>query len=177
MSTPTKILSDEHQVILAIINATIKKCNGITENSEIDTQFFADVIDFIQNYADKFHHAKEEDVLFVELCKPETSGQMHCNPVNQMLHEHKIGRQYVEGMIIALEKSDNQQLVENTLGYCELLQSHIYKEDNILYPMADQALTVEKQNTMVEVFNQIEKEKFPAQFINRYVKFAENISR
>ena len=31
-----------------------------------DWNFYVDVVDFIRNYADRFHHAKEEDILFVE---------------------------------------------------------------------------------------------------------------
>jgi len=177
LKTPTSILSDEHQQILSVISATVNKCKEITENSKLDVQFFNDVIDFIQNYADKYHHAKEEDILFVELCKPEAEGRMHCNPVNQMRHEHTIGRQYVEGMIDALNKSTNQQLVENTLGYCELLQSHIFKEDNILYPMADQALTNEEQSTMLDKFNQVEKDNYPANFIEKYQTLISKITQ
>ena len=38
-------------------------------------QFYLDGVDFIRNYADRFHHAKEEDVLFEALVKTACPGK------------------------------------------------------------------------------------------------------
>ena len=72
----------------------------------------------------------------------------HCNPIEQMLHEHTLGRGFVKGLSEAVEKGDKAEAVKNARGYCELLQEHIFKEDNILYPMADEALkeSAQKRN-------------------------------
>src|SRR3989338_2546354 len=94
METALKILSDEHQNILKIIDTLLKECDSLESGNEIDTTFFKKVIDFVRGYADKFHHAKEEDILFVEMCKDEI--QMHCNPTQQMLHEHDLGRNFIK---------------------------------------------------------------------------------
>ena len=110
MNTLTKILSDEHQNILKLIDMLQKECDALESGKKIDKDFFGKAIDFIQNYADKFHHAKEEDILFVELCKD--TARMHCNPVPQMLMEHDMGRDFVKKMKEGLEKSDKEVLVE-----------------------------------------------------------------
>ena len=47
---------------------------------------------------------------------------------------------------------------ENANGYIQLLEQHIYKEDNILYPMADESLSLEKQNQLLEDFEKLEQE-------------------
>ena len=39
-----------------------EECDSLEEKA-IDRDFFERVIDFIRNYADRFHHAKEEDIL------------------------------------------------------------------------------------------------------------------
>ena len=66
---PTKILSDEHQNILKVIDALAKECDVLESGKELDTEFFEKAISCIRSYVDKVHHAKEEDMLVVELCK------------------------------------------------------------------------------------------------------------
>jgi hemerythrin-like domain-containing protein len=80
MKKPTKILSDEHLNILKVIEALSQECDSIDSRKELDKDFFKNAIFFIRNYADRFHHAKEEDILFKELCKD--SVEMHCNPTD-----------------------------------------------------------------------------------------------
>jgi len=158
MKKPTTILSDEHKNILKVIDSVLKQCGEIEKGKDIDKKFFGKAIDFIKNYADKFHHSKEEDILFLELNK---DGVLeHCNPIGQMLHEHSLGRGFVKGLSEAVEKGDKTEAVKNARGYCELLQEHIFKEDNILYPMADTALKEEMQKSIAEKFAQIPDLKF-----------------
>ena len=158
MKKPTTILSDEHKNILCVINRILKECGKIDSGGNIDEAFFQKAVSFIKNYADKFHHAKEEDILFMELNK---DGVLeHCNPIGQMLHEHSLGRGFVKGLSEAVEKGEKTEAVKNARGYCELLQEHIFKEDNILYPMADEALKEGAQKEIAEKFAKIPELKF-----------------
>ena len=154
----TTILSDEHKNILFVINRVLKECGNIDSGRELDKVFFQKSADFIRNYADKCHHAKEEDILFKELNK---DGVLeHCNPIGQMLHEHDLGRGFVKGLSESVEKGDKTEAVKNARGYCELLQEHIFKEDNILYPMADEALNEDAQKSIAEKFAKIPELRF-----------------
>ena len=98
MEQTTKILVDEHKNILKLADALERECNAINKGKNIDENFFKKAVDFIRNYADKFHHAKEEDILFAELNK--NSAAMHCNPIEQMLYEHDLGREFVKKSFI-----------------------------------------------------------------------------
>ena len=171
MDKPTAILSAEHKNILKMIDVLMKECDLAAETGEINRDFFEKAIDFIKNYADKFHHAKEEDILFVEFCKAED--QFHCNPTEQMLYEHNLGRDFVKGMVAGLSEGNPDKLIDNARGYACLLRDHIAKEDNILYPMIDEHFNEATQNTILEKFkaaeknrfNQGEKEKYLALFL------------
>lgn len=160
MYTPTQILSNEHQNILKVVKAVVKECDVFESENNLDKAFFTKAIGFIKNYADKFHHAKEEDILFVELCKDTV--QMHCNPIPQMLFEHDLGRKFVKNMEDGLEGNESKKVMENARGYAQMIQEHIFKEDNILYPMADEALSAEIQQSMLDRFKQAEA-KFGAE--------------
>ena len=156
----SRILTKEHENILKVAEDLENECNSIEQGKEIDKGFFKESIDFIRNYADKFHHAKEEDILFKEFNEQveKDPGCVHCNPVEQMLIEHDEGRKFVKGMGEALEKSDRKKLIENARGYINLIREHIFKEDNILYPMADEAIDEKIEGIMLDKFRKIEKE-------------------
>lgn len=149
-----KILNEEHQNILKVITSIEQECEILKTGTDIDTEYFEKVIDFIRNYADKYHHAKEENILFKEFDK--VSAQAHCNPVPQMLYEHEMGRKLVKKMEEAKKTNDKESLIENATGYAQLLQNHIYKEDNILYPMIEEILSKDTEKEMLKEFNKVE---------------------
>ena len=172
---PTKMLMEEHQNILKVIGALVKECDAIEAGAEVDKDFFEKSIDFIRNYADKFHHAKEEDILFVELCKDTI--EMRCDPTQQMLHEHDMGRNFVKAMEEGVQENDKEKVLQNARGYAHLLQDHIYKEDNILYPMADEALSQQMQESMLEKFKEAEREKFGDGVKEKYLSLAKELEK
>lgn len=173
MQKQTQILSGEHKNILKVISALEKECGALKLNKEINKDFFKNAIDFIRNYSDKFHHAKEEDILFVEFCKE--AHKAHCNPVDQMLHEHKLGREFVKNMEEGLNRNDPKAIVENGLQYAGLLKDHIFKEDTILYPMIDEVLDEKTQQSIMERAENVEQDKFKKEFMDKYLEFANNL--
>lgn len=163
----TRVLSDEHQNILKVISAIKKECQIIENGREVDKEFFNMAIDFIRNYADKLHHAKEEDILFKSMCQDDVA--MHCNPIDQMLHEHDLGRDYIKKLEEGLNKNNIKEILINARGYAFLLEDHIFKEDNILYPMADQVLSTEKQESIKQEFILVENNKFGPEIRKKYL--------
>lgn len=164
MTTPTKILMDEHQNILTVIKVLNLEITTLESGKEIDVEFFKEVIDFIRNYADKFHHAKEEDILFAQFDKK--SDQAHCNPVPQMLHEHELGRDFVKNLEIGVNENNKHKVIENARGYAGLLQEHIFKEDSILYPMIDEVLSSENQDAIAVEFKKVEAETTGEKYVD-----------
>ena len=68
-SGPMQKLVDEHTLIkrwLALIPRVVEYVDLKTESGK---QIIIDGVDMIRSYADKFHHAKEEDILFNILMK------------------------------------------------------------------------------------------------------------
>jgi len=160
---PIQKLMAEHQVILRGIDLLEHGANQLEQGENISADYFRASIDFIRNYADKYHHAKEEDILFVRLEQVGFSPQM--GPVAVMLNEHKQGRDFVSGLESATkryaggDKSAIQDIIENAHNYAILLRQHIQKEDMILYPMAQNALGEAGIERMQSDFNKIESEQ------------------
>jgi hemerythrin-like domain-containing protein len=142
--TGTTELRSEHQNILAVIACLRAACGAARTGDGFDSDTFRQGVDFIRNYADGWHHAKEEVHLFPAL---EAAGMpREGGPVGVMLHEHEIGRSLVAAIVehldAAAEGDDSAQakVVDNALGYADLLEGHIQKEDGILFEMADRML-------------------------------------
>jgi hemerythrin-like domain-containing protein len=140
----TAALVAEHVLIKRMLSL-IEHFAPLTATGQFSNwQFYFDGVDFIRQYADRFHHAKEESVLFEALV---ANGMPRENsPVAAMLLEHEQGRSYVRAMEGgALQAADGkpgqeQFIADNALAYAALLREHISREDEILYPLAERVL-------------------------------------
>jgi hemerythrin-like domain-containing protein len=132
------------------------------------------IVDIIRNFADGLHHAKEENLFFPFLATKGFSEQQ--GPVAVMLHEHVLGRNFVKGMDISIElykKGDRSALGEihkNMQGYSDLLRNHIGKENNILFRMADNALSEADHHQLLSRFEEAEKEHTSSAGSKEYIK-------
>ncbi|HYA48986.1 MAG TPA: hemerythrin domain-containing protein [Burkholderiales bacterium] len=158
---PTAELSQEHQAILRMIWILERMSQKLESGEKVDVGHLEKAVDFIKGFADTCHHAKEEDLLFPAMEKagiPRTGG-----PLGVMLNEHVAGRGFVKGMtdaIAGLKKGDKaagRDFAENAAKYGALLSQHIFKEDRILYPMADARLTPDQQKELEACFADVEE--------------------
>ena len=176
---PTDILKEEHKVIRRMLEILSKLTDGLEKGSEFNTEHGEKIVDFIRTFADKCHHKKEEDLLFVAM---ENSGiPREGGPIGVMLMEHDRGRSYVKGMDEAIKSYKNndkdaiKKFIENANGYVSLLDEHIYKEDNILYMMADMHLGTEEQEELLKEFERVEKEIIGEGVHEKYLKLVEQL--
>jgi hemerythrin-like domain-containing protein len=136
-SPPIKKLVDEHVLIkrwIAFIPQVFREFNM---DSVEDRELIQEGVNFIRSYADRFHHAKEEDILFKYFDE-------NSDILRTMLEDHRNGRSHAKAILEALEKKDRQGVVEHLMAYQELLTGHIKKEDEILYPWMDRGLSVKQ---------------------------------
>ena len=158
MNTATKNLEQDHESILKLIDVI----EAMTTHTDPDIADYEEVVDLIRNFADGLHHAKEETLFFPLMA--ERGFSMKQGPIAMMLSEHEQGRNYVKGIsenIRLLKEGDLSALnmiYRNMLGYCELLRNHIAKENNVLFRMADNALSEEDQQTLLTQFGQVENQ-------------------
>jgi len=155
--TATQNLENDHIHILQLTEIMQKMAEKKTENVE----HLELVVNLVRKFADGFHHAKEEDLLFPMLGKKGFSPQQ--GPVAVMLAEHVQGRAFIKGVADGLEafKAGNRDALEsiylNMEEYAFLLTAHIGKENNILFRMADQALSSEEHALLLVQFDDVEK--------------------
>ena len=176
----TDILKEEHEVILAVLNAFDKQAKQINELSSVNHDTISKYLDFFRNFADKCHHLKEEDTLFPRM--NERGMPSEGGPIGVMLYEHELGRNYLKNIDelnnnLNTDKASIDSLVSNIHGYYELLTGHIYKENNILFGMANNVLTDEDNKELLEAFENKEKIELGEGFHEKYKKLAEELVR
>jgi hemerythrin-like domain-containing protein len=157
---PTEDLKTDHRGIERMLAVSEKAAQRLAAGKDVSPQVFLNAVDFYRNFADKCHHGKEETVLFPAM---ENAGiPRHGGPIGVMLAEHEQGRAFIRQMAAAAERfsqgdaSAKEPLVAAAIGYVNLLRSHIYKEDNVLFPMADAALPTAEQTRVSAAFEGIE---------------------
>lgn len=179
--TPIEILMQEHRLILSVLDSLEEAAGRLDSGIEIEPEFFLDAAEFVSGFADKCHHAKEEDILFVAMTArdmPQDTG-----PVAVMLAEHDEGRRYTAGFRSAAEqmkdgdKSAANDIVRNVYDYVNLLREHIVKEDNVLYPMADQMIPVDEMAKVSEDFQNVIEADRKDDIPQKYAALAEKLSK
>ncbi|HLC05487.1 MAG TPA: hemerythrin domain-containing protein [Anaerolineales bacterium] len=178
---PTDILRDEHRVIERVLAALETAAIRLRAGEPVDSAIFIQAAEFIKGFADGCHHKKEEGVLFPAMQAagiPREGG-----PIGVMLTEHQEGRQLTIAMRAAAEElaagdaGAGEQIVDNALQYVALLRQHIAKEDNILFPMAEQVIAGPSQIGVSEAFERIEHEETGQGVHDRFLALAESIER
>ena len=167
-SPPMKKLVDEHVLIkrwVAIIPEVLK---DLDVEREQDRQLILGGVEFIRFYADKYHHAKEEEILFKYFDE-------NLEILKVMHEDHKRARSHVQAIIEALDKKDNEAIAEHLTAYGELLTEHIKKEDDILYPWMDKNLSMTHIGRLFSEFEEADKQiGYPPQ---RYEEFVERLEK
>jgi len=142
-NNPSKDLRDEHDGILQMLSVMQSMIKELEAGKNLQEQHLGRVMEFLQNFADKCHHGKEEGILF-----PEISDR---SLVEELLKEHAEGRKFIA------EIRSSSNIAENMQGYINLLKIHIKKENEFLLPIANK-LPKEKQDEMSEKFEILERD-------------------
>jgi len=174
--TPTEQLKHEHQIILLVLKGAEAEADHIQETGEVDKAKIGKLVDFFRNFVDLCHHTKEEKHLFQRMC---CSVPQADRPVSVMLQEHEEGRRKVAALAEALAQSGAKAaraVHDILLAYAALLRQHIAKEDNILYPMADNGLDSQDQQKLSEAFEKVESEEMGKGVHEKYHRLAHELA-
>lgn len=171
--TAIDTLKNEHRMIEQVLDC-LEKIEAGARAAAFDTTSASEALEFLRIFADRCHHGKEEGALFPML---EARGMPRSGgPTGVMLYEHEQGRGFLDGMAKAIEKNLPMQFAENARNYSILMREHINKEDGCLFPMADHLLSGPEADTLLQKFNQFEKEDMGKDVHENYVELAHRLA-
>lgn len=178
---PTDILKAEHRVIEQVLDCLAKIAAEAGHQGRLEVEPARDAIRFLQNFADRCHHGKEETHLFPAM---EAKGlPRQGGPTGVMLCEHEQGREHIRGMEAVVEKAASGDPAavatfrRHADGYVELLREHIGKEDHCLFGMASQIFSPAEQAKLLEQFERVESEHMGTGTHQRFLELANRLAK
>ncbi len=176
-----KLLMEEHVNIKRMLIVIRKMAERVLEDQAPDYNDYSQAVDFVRSYADVHHHMKEEKVLF-RYMKDELS-DMIGGSLEGMIIEHNLGRMYIANLEQALKSYESNrtesrlEIIANAIGYSNLLNKHIDKEDLGLYMFAQKNLSEEaiaKLNDEVAILEvEATEQSIQAKYLEILLKFEE----
>jgi len=144
MADAIDILTDEHRLIEQVLGSLEVFTEKLGEESEHDRDTVRQFADFFHHFVDEIHHGKEEDYLFVRMNSYGFSKQ--AGPVSAMLSEQGEGREHLSALADIgqgsgpLSRREHVLIKGHALGYILRIQSHMKREDDVLFPVARHSL-------------------------------------
>ena len=136
----TDVLRGEHEHVARGLACLARLAEQLRTSPEVHPDAVHALLDFLREYADHYHHQKEERELFPWM---ERNGMAaNAGPIAMMLQEHDEGRDHLRHLLAAarhlqLDAAVRREFVVRAEQYCGLLYGHIDKENHVLYPMAE----------------------------------------
>lgn len=171
MIQPLYSLKHEHRVIEKALRALDGISMRIQWGERIPLSALTQVVDFISNFADCYHHGKEEAHLFPALKR---QGIEHKGgPLGVMERQHEIERELTDKMVCALDGYRDldpeaaHEFSQAARKYTDHLTAHILSEDSILFRIADDLLDEEDKQEIGEAFARLRAE-FGVKSLEKY---------
>ncbi len=173
-------LRSEHESVLLVVEEMRRQADSIRSGGKVDRAKIEKIADFLRNFVDRCHHAKEEKLLFPRLLergRPSEGG-----PVGMMLEEHETGRGLLRAVLGALPDAAQDkpaaltEVAESLKEYAELLDAHIEKENTVLFPLAEAVLTSDDQQSLSAAFKESDTKETGQSAIDAYCAFARSLA-
>jgi len=156
------ILMIEHRLIERMINLIDKTLYYVKNEYKIDPIFIGIIIDFIQTYADKAHHGKEEDILF-KILQDKDMSEEHKKLIDELIEEHVFGRKIVHELSEAnrIYRKGNRSALKGIIENLDILKDfypkHIEKEDEMFFPESMQYLSDKEDQKLLDEYYRFDK--------------------
>jgi hemerythrin-like domain-containing protein len=173
---PVERLISEHRLIEQMVSLVQKETEKIVAAGKVEPNFIAAAVDFFRTYADRYHHGKEEGILFKELSNKELSDTDH-RLMLELINEHALARRTVNSLESLKEKyaagitETQKDILELMSTLVRLYPNHIQKEDTQFFFPSMEYLTQQEQEDMLYEFIE-----FDQNFTNkRYERIIETL--
>jgi hemerythrin-like domain-containing protein len=173
------MLTSEHKVILQVVEGLSLLATEMRSGKTVDPALLLEAVAFMREYADQCHHAKEEDLLFPALI--DHGVPLHGCPIDALLHEHEQGRKLVREIAdgtdayIRNEHGAADAIVKASDKITTLYTNHIWKEDEMVFPMVQRLLPEGDREALYAAFQEVEAKNPPGTH-DRFSAFASQLA-
>lgn len=172
-------LIEEHHLVRRFLDNIEVTLDLMDKGGEVPKEFFDLIIDFSKKFMDKYHHFKEEYVIFLKLAEKK-GGEIDPQIVS-LRDQHERGRYLVRNIrqsVAGYERKDEVAISEimEHLGHFHLLQrQHLNRENHVFFPMARKTFSKEELKAFEEEFER-ENERLGADTFKKSEAIVNQIS-
>jgi hemerythrin-like domain-containing protein len=174
----TQELIEEHRVVQSVLRALDCELSETERAHTVPVAFLRTLVAFSRAFLDRCHHGKEEHCLFP--CLERKGIPREGGPIEVMLQEHEEGRALVRNIAGRLDLYEQGATTEDSvLALCrefsDLINEHIEKENEMLFPMGDSVMDAADDRQTVECYER-NGEEIGLGERGRLIELAESIS-
>lgn len=165
-------LTAEHRVIEQMLTLLERLAGRLDRGGDVAARLLMDLVDLAEQYVDALHHTKEERRLFEIVI--ERGLQAEGGSVSALLHHHETGRSQLRalrGELQRLRQGDRNAAAGCALAasqYAELMRSHIRMEDEDVFPVVSQAISVEEDLALTMHFAELDAVRHVPDLLARF---------
>ena len=134
----------EHRSLTAVLWSLQHLVTGTVSGTEPDFELFSLMIDYIDVFPERFHHPKEDQYLFKALQARTTEAR---GVLEELSAEHAQGDRLIHDLRHALAlyraagDTGHAQFAATVDAYAAFHWSHMRKEEDVVFPLAEHVLT------------------------------------
>ncbi|WP_338033175.1 ATP-binding cassette domain-containing protein, partial [Dechloromonas hankyongensis] len=140
-----RIITEEHQNLWRIATTLDLVADEIDAGGKVEAPFFTSVFDYIEQFMDRSHHAKEDDFLFRLLRARSTEA---ANLIDRLQAEHQNGPENLKDLRTKLAQAAgggeaNAAFTSALRNYTTAIKAHIRSEEKDALPLAREHLNAD----------------------------------
>jgi len=153
-------LKDDHKLVRRYLDNLLLAHDFLVEQQTVPVTVFEKTLEFSKKFMNKYHHYREEYVLFLKLA--EKKGGEIDPQIISLRDQHERSRNLVSQIKESLsgyKKGDEvatSRLTENVGYYVSLERQHVNRENHVFYPMAEKAFSAEEMKEFDAEFQKID---------------------
>ncbi|PIQ14736.1 MAG: hypothetical protein COW67_12150 [Flavobacteriales bacterium CG18_big_fil_WC_8_21_14_2_50_32_9] len=155
-NNPIKVMYDEHEVIVRAEKIIENLENTWENNPEEYADKVKKLVEFFREYADGYHHRKEEEVLFPAI-KDHPDFVLQ-EIIDEFMEHHEGFREYAAEIIEAINEKDYVQSYKILKRYINDLLDHIAAENEELFVLAQNLMDENQLENIYFKFKDIDME-------------------
>lgn len=159
---PTETLEREHRVIEQVASACGICAEVIRGGTRVPADVLESIVDFFRQYGDRYHRQEEEALLALLREKGIPVGSYPIAVINYENQKRKTLVDELSSAVHTYVRSDGviRETLSDTLrALAEFFPDHIWKEDNLLLPMAEKVLSEDDKRSLADSLHLIDSMK------------------
>jgi hemerythrin-like domain-containing protein len=156
MHAAVAVITQEHRSITAVVSALEYLARDIAGGAEPDYEVLTVILDYIETFPNRLHHPKEDRYLFSALRLRSASAAAI---LDELEEEHRRGDELTRELRYLLTRcrvggADARQAFAAAVErYAAFHWAHMRKEEDVVLPLAREALTVDDWTAIDAAFS------------------------